>query len=207
MRRLLAYSAYASPLILSALAFAADETHGAGDAAGGHAPTTGGFPAGPLEGIMPLLATWIVFGAVSAVLIFKVWPRILGGLTEREEKIKNEIRSAEQARQQANDALEQYQKNLAEARAEAAQMIERTKQEQRRLAEELRAKSEREVTDLKQRAMQDIEGAKRAALAEIYGQMAGLATQVAGKILEREINPDDHRALVDDAVGKLGDLN
>ncbi len=203
MRRLLVHAAFASPLILSALASAADETHG--DA--GHGPATGNFPATTLEGIMPLIAAWIVFGLVFAVLAVKVWPRILGGLTEREEKIKNEIRSAEQARQQANDALEQYQKNLAEARAEAAQMIERTKQEQRRLAEELRNKSEQEVASMKQRAVQDIEAAKRAALADIYGQMASVATQVAGKILEREINPDDHRALVDDAVGKLTELN
>jgi F-type H+-transporting ATPase subunit b len=156
---------------------------------------------------MPLIAAWLVFGAVFAVLAAKVWPRILGGLNDREEKIKAEIRSAEQARQQANDALEEYQKNLAQARAEAAEMIERTKQEQRRLAEELRNKSEQEVTEMKQRAVQDIEAAKRAALSEIYGEMATVATQVAGKILEREINPDDHRSLVDDTVRKLTDLN
>lgn len=197
MRRPLQFTALFFPALFCGLAHAADP---------GYA-TTGDFPATPLEGIMPLIAAWVVFGAVFALLALKVWPRILRGLIEREQKIKTEIRSAEDARRQADEALAQYQKNLAEARAEAAEMLERTRQEQRRLAEELRSKSEREVAELKMRAVQDIQAAKRAALAEIYGHMATVATQVAGRILEREINPDDHRALVDDAVGKLSELN
>ena len=167
----------------------------------------GGFPSEPKEGIMPFVAALIVFGLVMAVLGTKVWPKILQGLTEREQKIKSEIESAEAARRQANEALEEYQKNLTEARAEAARMIEQTKQEQRRLAEELRAKSERELSEMKKRATQEIEAAKRSALTEIYTRTAVIATEVAGKILQREINPEDHKQLVQDAIGKLSDIS
>ncbi|MCK4872786.1 MAG: F0F1 ATP synthase subunit B [Phycisphaerales bacterium] len=156
------------------------------------------------QGAAPLLAAWIVFGAVFIVLGKTVWPKILSGLNDREQKIKQEIESAEAARRQANEALEQYQANLAEARAEAAAMIEKTRAAQRALADELHLQSERELADMKQRATQDIEAAKRAAMSEIYTLMANLATSVAGRILEREIKPEDHKALVDDALSELG---
>jgi ATP synthase F0 subunit b len=157
------------------------------------------------RGLFSAIAALIVFGLVFTFLALKVWPKILSGLDEREGKIRKEIESAEDARRQANEALEEYQKNLAEAKAEAAAMIEKTRAEQAALAAELKAKAEAELTEIRVRATADIEAAKRGALSEIYAEMANLATGVAGKILAREINPDDHRQLVDDALGKLND--
>ncbi|NBW89583.1 MAG: hypothetical protein EBR51_06680 [Gammaproteobacteria bacterium] len=52
-------------------------------------------------------------------------------------QIREEIESAEMARKQAKDALEQYQQSLAQARAEAQKMLETTKAQQTALAAEL----------------------------------------------------------------------
>ena len=83
-----------------------------------------------------------VFAVVFVILAKAVWPKILGGLKDRENKIREEIEGAELARQQAKDALEQYQQSLAQARAEAQKMIETTKAQQATLAAELRAKAD-----------------------------------------------------------------
>jgi F-type H+-transporting ATPase subunit b len=182
----------------------ADTTHADDGAHGTHAKQKS-IIASPKEGLFSFIAALIVFGLVFTFLALKVWPKILSGLDEREGKIRKEIESAEDARRQANEALEEYQKNLAEAKAEAAAMIEKTRAEQAALAAELKAKAEAELTEIRVRATADIEAAKRGALNEIYAEMANLATGVAGKILAREINPDDHRQLVDDALGKLND--
>ncbi len=148
---------------------------------------------------MSLLAFAIVFFILSKI----VWPKILGGLEEREKKIRSEVFAAEEARKRATDAMKEYEKSLSEARAEARAMIERTKAEQARLAADLRARAEAELTQLREQARASIAAAKRAAITELHAEAASLAVAVATKILQREVTIDDQRRLVDESVGEF----
>ena len=56
---------------------------------------------------------------------------------------------------------------------------------------------------MRQRAQADILAAKTAAVNDIYAQTAQLATQVAGRILRREINVQDQQALVEQSLREL----
>ena len=159
------------------------------------------------EGLASGVTALIVFVITAAILGRAVWPKIAGALDERQQKILDEIDAAEAARQQAKDALDQYETSLAEARSEAQAMLEQTKADQQKLAAELRAKSETELQELKDKAQRDIETARRAAVSEIYAEAADLATMVAGKILAREVTADDKQRLVDEAVAELGASN
>ncbi len=186
-----------SASLLTALAAAAPE----GDHS--HAIDKAGVVPTVQQGIVPMLVGIIVFVVVLAVLSLKVWPAILKGLKDREDKIRTEIESAEFARQQAKDALEQYNKSLAEARAEAQKMLDQTRAQQVALAAELKAKADAELTVLREKAMKDINAAKQAAVGEIYAEAANLASMVAGKILKREINANDQRRLVEESLSQL----
>jgi len=158
------------------------------------------------QGIVPMIVTLVTFGMVLALLGVFVWPKIMGGLKDRENKIREEIESAEMARQQAKEALEQYQKSLADARAEAQKMLETTRAQQTSLAAELRAKADVELTDLRDRAMRDIEAAKRAAVSEMYAQSTNLAAMIAGKILRRQISTNDNQQLVEESLRQMETL-
>jgi F-type H+-transporting ATPase subunit b len=158
------------------------------------------------QGIVPMLVGIAVFGVAFGILALKVWPTILQGLKDRENKIREEIDSAEAARKQAKDALEQYQVSLQQARAEAARMLEQTKVQQQQLAAELKAKSDAELSALRERALKDIEAAKRAAVSELYAQSATLATMVASKILRREIRAEDQQSLVEESLGQMAGM-
>lgn len=180
----------------------------------GHAPTAAaheGEEHGPKAGVMPTIeqgivpavVTLVIFGIVFAVLATKVWPKIVKGLDDRANKIREEIAAAEAARKQAKDALEQYERSLADARAEAQRMLEKTKAQQQALADELKAKSETELNAMRDRARRDIDAAKRAAVAEIYEHAATAATAIAGKILQREVNVRDQQRLIEETVVAL----
>ena len=82
-------------------------------------------------------------------------------------------------------------------------MIEQSRADAAKLAGELKAQAENEVAQLRQRVQNEIRTAKEQAIGEIYAEAAMLATQVAGKILQREINPDDQKALVEQSLGEL----
>lgn len=156
------------------------------------------------QGIGTAVAAVVVFLICAVVLGAFVWPKISKGLTEREHKIRSEIEAAEAARAQASMALEQYQRSLAEARAEAQKMIDAAKVQMNAQVAEMKAKADNEVAALKVKAMGEIEAAKKQALSDIYSSSAALATQVAGKILRRDINAGDNQRLVDEALAGMG---
>lgn len=158
-------------------------------------------------GIVPFITSIVVFLIVFAIAAKVIWPKILAGLDEREAKIREEIRSAEEAREQAKGLLGEYEKNLAEARNEANQMIAKARNDAKAVAEELRKRNETELTELKTRATQEIEIAKRNAINDVYVEASTLATAIASKILQREINADDQRRLVEESLGEMATVN
>ena len=152
-----------------------------------------------LPGVTALVVFLIAFG----ILAWKVWPTITQALDEREAKIRYEIESAEQARQQARAALAEYERNLASAREEANAMIAKAKTDAKAVADELRSRNEAELTEMKQRATREIESAKHAAISSLYSEASNLAVTIAGKILEREISPSDQKRMIDESLHQL----
>ena len=149
----------------------------------------------------------VVFLVALVVLWLFVWPKITQGLDDRNDKIISEIKSAEEAREQAKSALADYEQELAKAREESSRMINDARAQAKELADELRAKNEQELAERMARANADIESAKSAAVADIHSQAAVLATTIAGKILQREINPGDQQQLVEESLNELGSRN
>ncbi|MBL8885881.1 MAG: F0F1 ATP synthase subunit B [Phycisphaerales bacterium] len=191
MKRFSLYFAAASMMLVPTLALANEEV--------GALPSV-------KQGLVTGITAILVFLFVIAVLGAKVWPAISSGLDDRSNKIRSEIEAAEKARKQAAEALAQYEASLAQARTEAAKLIEQTKAQQSQLAAELRAKSEIELNAMRERAVKEIQQAKQAAVAELYTDATNLATMVAGKILKREINPQDQQRLVEESLGQLQGL-
>ena len=56
---------------------------------------------------------------------------------------------------------------------------------------------------MRQRAEGDITAAKVQALSEIYEEVATISTSVAGRILQRQINPEDQQRLVEESLKQL----
>lgn len=198
-------------VVLSLMGVAAlAQDHGHTDAAqaaaahaGEHAHETVGALPSVKQGMVTGITAIIVFGIVAGVLALKVWPTITKALDERANKIRTEIEAAELAQEQAKAALKQYEKNLADARAEAQRMLEQTKAQQQALAADLKTKADAELAQLRERARRDIEAAKRAAIGEIYEQAVAVASVAAGKILQREVTAGDQRRLVEESLSQL----
>lgn len=183
---------------------AADDGHGevhADGYAGAH-EKVGALPTAK-QGLATGITAIVVFALVFVVLRAKVWPVISKSLDERADKIKSEIEAAAAARKQAAEALETYQENLAEARAEAQKMLDDTRAQQQKMAADLKAKADVELNEMRDKARRDIEAAKRAALNEIYADASTMATQIASKILAREVNAGDHQRLIEESLAEL----
>lgn len=152
---------------------------------------------------LPALTGLGVFLVALIVLRWKVWPVITKGLDDRNDKILSEIKAAEESREQAKKALAEYEASLSQAREQAQQTIADARAEGQRLFDEMKAKNERELAERISRANADIEAARKAAIIDLHANATELATAVASRILQREINPSDQAKLVEESLKEL----
>lgn len=163
-----------------------------------------GVPADPMSPvILEMIWATVLFLIFAAILGFVVWPKILGALQAREQKLEGDLVGAETARKDAEAALAEYKTKIAEAQKEAAKVVEEAKKAAEQVANKAIADSQAKIAADNERALAEIESAKQQALNEVYAQTAEVATAIAGKILQREINPADQQQLVNDSLAAL----
>ena len=136
--------------------------------------------------------------------LFKPIRRVL---EERQKRADQNIRAAEQEKAEAEAVKAEYTKNMAQAREEAAGILERAKQDASQQADELLQSARSEAQALKAKAENDIRQEKKRVLNEAKDEIGGLAMDIAGRVVEREIHEADHRALIDDFLQKVEDAS
>src|SRR5687768_8233594 len=157
----------------------------------------------PSAGIIPALTTLIIFVLLLIVLGKYAWGPIVTGLKVREDKIRKDIKDAEDARARAEATLREYSDQLATAEGKIRDMMAKASADAEKLATNLRMQAQQESEEIKERANRDIEAARKAAVTDIYAQAADLSTNIAEKILRRNLNADDQRALVNESLERL----
>lgn len=150
-------------------------------------------------------AIWnlLVFLIVLAILSKFVFPVIRDGLKAREAKLEGDLTAAEKAKADAEASVAEYKAKIAEAQKEAQVVIDEAKKSAEQVAMKVKSDAESEITKMKERAQVEITSAKDAALSEVYAQTAELSTQIASRILKREINASDQQQLVSDSLAEL----
>ncbi len=149
----------------------------------------------------------IIFTLFMIVLAKFVWPPILNGLKAREAKLRNDFQTAEDASKEAQTTLAEYKQQLAEAQKEAQRIIDESRSQAQQVGAQLKAQAEADAVALRDRNAAEIQAAKEQAIAEVYSQTAEIATQVASKILAKEISAADQQTLVNQSLQELGELN
>ncbi len=154
-------------------------------------------------GIGNMIVTLIIFGIVVFVLGKYAWPVLLRTLAEREQAIRKALEEARHEREEAARLLEQYRKQLDEARQQATAIVEEGRRDAEVVRRRLHEQAQQEAEQILARARQEIELATEAAKRELFDRVADLAVMIAGRILGRELRPEDHRDLVARSVEQI----
>jgi F-type H+-transporting ATPase subunit b len=144
--------------------------------------------------------TILIFVLVLVVLGKFAWGPILKTLQARESFIHEALAKAKADRDAAEARLREYEERLATARAEATAIVE----EGRRDAEAVKRKIEEEAKHASdqaiERARREIQMATDAATKDLYRLSAKLATDLAARVIGRELTPQDHDRLIAEAI-------
>ena len=166
------------------------------------AEPAGGVPEYSLLTVDGMTALWtiIVFVALLAVLRVAAWKPIQKVLVEREKFIADSLAQAKREREKAEELHHQYEAQLNQARTEASAIVEEGRRDGEEVKRKLEEDARREADAMVQRARREISIATETAVKELYTVAGALATHVAGRIIRKELNPQEHRRLVEEAL-------
>jgi F-type H+-transporting ATPase subunit b len=195
LARFLAFCLVVLVLVLTPAAVFAEDK-------GGHG---GGEPGGDILAPRFDLGIWsiIVFVLLLWVLGKFAWGPMLAGLRRREQGIRDAIAEAEGSRTEAQRLREQLKSEFENANLKVRDIMEQGRRDAEQTAQEIAARARAEIQGERDRLRREIDTAKDQALQEIWKQSAQLATLISAKAIRKHLAPDDHRQLVDEALGEL----
>ena len=161
--------------------------------------------------VLPDMAE-LIWGLVGFVILFafvvwKVWPTLNQMLEERQQAIQGKLEEAEQIRTEAEELRRTYNERLRDARSRADEIVEEARADAERVREQKVAEAEEEAQAIRERAREDAEAERARVVQQLRSQVADLSVDLAGAIVHRELDEDQHRSLVDDYIDQLSSMN
>lgn len=152
-----------------------------------------------------LIAQIINFVILLAILAKFAWKPIMQALEDRQNKIAGDLANAEKEREAAENLRQEYQQQLAEARAQAQSIIDKAtklaEQTKDQIIEEARAENAR----LLKAAEEQIAVERERALAQMRSEVVALSMAAATKIIEQNLDTNANAKLVADFINNLDD--
>lgn len=128
-------------------------------------------------------------------------------LEKRKAMATAEITEAEKAKEEARAIKAEYEQNMADAREKANALISSAQKSATLQSEELLQEANRQAAAIKAKAESDIAQEKKKAVNELKGEIGGMAMEIAGKVIEREISEKDHEKLIDEFISNVGEAS
>ena len=151
----------------------------------------------------PLLPEWIevilalvVFGLL--VLAFKKWvvPNFEKTYAERTDAIEGGLKQAEQKQAAADEKLAELEKQLGEARHEAARIREEAREQGAQIVTEMREQAQTEASRIVEHGKAQIEAERQQAVTALRAEVGALATGLAGRIVGESLDDEARQSRV-----------
>lgn len=147
--------------------------------------------------------TVVTFVLLLWVLRRYAWGPILERLQARERFIRESLEEAKRDREEAEARLKEYETRLASARAEATEIVDEGRRDGEQVRQRIEQEAKAEAEKIVARARREIGLAKEAAVEELFGVAGELATEVAEKIVRRELTAEDHQRLIEESLTSI----
>jgi len=144
-----------------------------------------------------LITQMIAFGVFVAFCMRYVWPPIMKALDERTAKIAEGLAAAERGQHEQEIGRQRALEVMKEAKTNASDIVAQAQKRYNEILDEAKRDAQAEAERIKTAADAEIELETNRAREELRARVATLAVAAAEKILEKEINADAHKAIVD----------
>jgi F-type H+-transporting ATPase subunit b len=132
-----------------------------------------------------------------------LWPPLIKAMDERRERIAEGLAASDRAEKELQAAKAEVDRQIREARDRAGEIVDQANQRQSQILDQARDEATSERKRQVAAAEADIAQATNQAREELRGAVARLAVLGASKILEREVDENAHRELIDKLIAEI----
>lgn len=162
------------------------------------------------EGFINVNFWTALFTLLNFLLVLFVGKKFLYGpvtkmIQDRQKEIDDMYFTASSAKQEAESLQREYRQKLNEASATADQMVQQAVSRAQTREEEIIRKANADADAIMAKASADIALEKKKAVNDAKNEISGLALAIAGKVVEKELKPEDQSAMIDRFISELGD--
>ena len=153
----------------------------------------------------------IIQGVGFLILLFVLKKFLFGKISAmikaRTDEVKNTYEKTEKDRSAAEQLMQEYQKKLTDAEAEAARRVQEAINEGNRISENIVKHAKEEVEQIRVKAQESIEQERKKALTEIRNQVVTVSILASSKIIQQSTSQKTAEKLVDDFIEEIGELS
>lgn len=152
----------------------------------------------------------ILISLANLLIIFLIlkkllWKPVQNAMDQRKAMVDKQFSDAAEAEAQAEADKAAWAAKLATADEEAAARIADADETARRHGERVVADAKEKARGIIRQAEAEAQLEREKATAAMRDEIADLSAALAEKMLEREINADDHRAMIASFLDEVGD--
>ena len=144
-----------------------------------------------------LIAQIINFAILLGLMYLVAYKPITRMLDERSRKVKESMEQTELIKQQAERAEEEVKKQIEAAGREGQEIIARAVRSGEDVRQKAQQEARQDVESIIARAGVEIQRERDGAIGELRKEFADLTILAAGKVIDRSLDKEAHRQLID----------
>ncbi len=153
-----------------------------------------------------MLAGVLVWAILLTLFFLYVYRPLMAVMDKRRETIAKLVTEAEENRRQAEEVRAGNERVIGEAKEEARKILSLAKKSGDEQGKKIVAAVEAEISQKYKGALEDIERAKERAMEELTGQVAELVVAATAKLLQKNLDVQSQRQLIEEAIREAGRL-
>ncbi len=152
----------------------------------------------------------MLFAWANLLILYLVLKKILfvpikNMIDSRQAEIDGMYENAEAAESTANRLRCEYESKIEKASEESEEILKNAVRKAQLREEEILKNAEAQARRTLERAEEEIKLERKRAVNDIKDEVSGIAIEIAEAIIERDIKPEEHSALIDDFISNMGD--
>lgn len=155
--------------------------------------------------VWQLLFQMVAFGLLLFVLMRFLWKPGMKTLDERSARIKKSMEDAEQIKRELARTEEQFEKRMAEARAESQELIAQATKVGEDIREDIVAHAKKEADRVLERAREEIASERKQLLAEVRQQAVDVSVLIARQLIGESLDEKAQSRLIEEFLGESGE--
>lgn len=151
----------------------------------------------------------IIFSTINFFIFYLilkkfVFSKTLAIINARKNEVENSLKKANKEEERAKILRQQYDEDIKKYNINGLKLVESYKEKADKIFTEIVEESNKEAAHIKEKATKDIEMERIKANKEMKQEIVKLSMELAKKTLEREIDKDNHKELINEFIAKVG---